>query len=222
MTRSAKLLPIASIDGPDPEFDLSDKDWDQLEKAIGGTIPDATRDEIVKVTTSFVYFEPFERAAQKAKPVDDYLARVSTEANGLHQLLFQREPEYGHILIDQFFTDPRISRHQRHALGGILSSLIVACRQARQELAKRPGHQEGECWDRWVLALTRIVGAAKLPTSSTNRANDGPSAFVKFVYRLQSAVPKASRRSHTYEALARAINRARKSPVGQRSARPKK
>jgi hypothetical protein len=90
---------------------------------------------------------------------------------------------------------------------------LGACKSALAELddPNLPGHREGECWRGWVRALTQIAKQHKLPIGASTDATHGPSPFVELVRELQRHVlPEARRHTRSYEALAKAIQRARR------------
>jgi hypothetical protein len=96
----------------------------------------------------------------------------------------------------------------------VLVSLLDACTSARAEMDDPglPGHREGNCWQGWVRAVTRIAKRHKLPIGAhTDKNSRGPSPFVVLLRELQRYVPpKARRHTHSDDALAKAIQRARR------------
>jgi hypothetical protein len=75
------------------------------------------------------------------------------------------------------------------------------------------GFRQGECWNNWIIQLSRIMEAEGLPRAVGKGSVDPEkiSPFVRLVDKLQDCVPKAARR-HTQSkgALAGAIYRARR------------
>jgi len=127
---------------------------------------------------------------------------------------------YAHHLIKWHFADETFwsrkfrGRNDKFVrLRRVLVSLLDACTSALAELddPNLPGHREGECWRGWVLELTRIAKQHKLPIGARTDTTHGPSPFVELVRELQRYVlPEARRHTHSYEALAKAIQRARR------------
>jgi hypothetical protein len=132
---------------------------------------------------------------------------------------------YAHYLIKRHFADEtlwsRKFRGQKEdklvRLRRLPALLRDACTSALAELdnPKLPGHREGDCWRGWVQNLTYIAKAHGLPTAArtdTDKiAGDKPSPFVALVRELQRLVPAATaRHAHSNDALAKAIQRARR------------
>jgi hypothetical protein len=128
---------------------------------------------------------------------------------------------YAHYLIKRHFADETFwSRKFRGRnsdklvrLRHVIVSLLDACRVALAELddPTLPGHREGNCWRGWVRDLMQIAKQHKLPTGTRTDTTDGPSPFVELVRELQQYVlPEAQRHTHSYEALAKALQRARR------------
>jgi hypothetical protein len=221
-----KTIPSAVVDGSvsisdddkgkgeaNADFSISDEQWTETEKAYGHKLDAATRDEVLRVTTLLVLFEPFER---KAAPLAEAETRVQ-EIKGSAERFF-RDLFGGPRDDATAFADELIDRHfnrRMPQLPVLLGSLAAACNSALTEMKTSPSHsREGAAWDQWVSALTTILSAAKLRTAaSKGRGKPGsvwPSAFVSLLLKLQSYVPKEARRHETPDGLASAIALARK------------
>jgi hypothetical protein len=118
----------------------------------------------------------------------------------LHLVPSHEEP--AHTLID--------------ALTSILTSFVVACDKARQDLHEESDeHRLGEPWETWIRNLTEILKRNGLPTAARKDAtlnkSGRPSAFVLFVEELQKSFSEVFRRgTHSAGALTEAIGRARR------------
>jgi hypothetical protein len=227
MARSVRTLPLASVSGGDPAFSPTNEQWKQIERAYGHALTDNVRQAIVAETINFLLFEPFERAAEPVSVARERVQTVRKAAKILHDALVTAPATtatvYAHHLVKRHFTDATFwSRKFRGRnsdefvrLRRVLASLLGACTSALAELddPSLPGHREGDCWRGWVQALTRIAKQHRLPIGSrtdTDKHWRGPSPFVVLVRELQRFVPTEARR-HTNDALAKAIQRARRS-----------
>jgi hypothetical protein len=171
-------------------------------------------------------FEPFERVAEPVSLARERVLTVQEAAKNLHDALVTAKATtatfYAHHLIKQHFADEAYwsrtfrgrNRDKFVRLRRVLAPLLGACKSALAELddPNLPGHREGECWRGWVRELTQIAGQHKLPIGArTTDTPDGPSPFVELVRELQwRALPEARRHTHSYKALAKAIQRARR------------
>jgi hypothetical protein len=63
MARSVPTIPIASTSG-EPDFKITEQNWQNIERAYRNSLSADLRNRILEATTSFVYFEVFERSAQ--------------------------------------------------------------------------------------------------------------------------------------------------------------
>jgi hypothetical protein len=115
-------------------------------------------------------------------------------------------------LIRRHFNDPRLAAGRRgDHLQGVLRSLVFACDCALNDLGAAEGSGDGQAWDWWIQALTRIVQRHDLPYGARIVERSGkPSPFVALVRALQQHVP--ARHMFSDEALAKAIQRARPAP----------
>ena len=218
MARRARTLPFARV-SEEPKFEISTTDWPRIERAYGHRLPHTTRDEILKLTTSFVYFAPFEATAEPLKLARDSaiawkraaqkLQRALCEQRGSDALVFAKHR------VELHFNDARFRRwHFFEDFSGVLTSFIVACNQAVADMdnPELPEHRQGECWENWVRGLTRALDEAGLPTGARKDSADlgEESAFTNLVAALQKFVPVEIRRSTlSLSALAKAIQRAR-------------
>jgi hypothetical protein len=221
MARSVRTLPLASVSGGHPEFSPTNEQWKQIERAYGHALSDNVRQDIVAATINFLLFEPFERAAEPVSLARERVLTVQEAAKNLHDALVTAKATtatfYAHHLIKQHFADEAYwsrkfrgrNRDKLVRLRHVLAPLLDACKSALAELddPNLPGHREGECWRGWVRALTQIAEQHKLPTNASRK----PSPFVVLVRELERYVLlEARRHTHSYEALAKAIQRARR------------
>jgi hypothetical protein len=196
---------------------ISDEDWPKIEEAYGHKLSAAITLEVLRVTVSFVLFEPFERAALPLADAQKRVQLVKDAAGKLFSDLFNGPSDDATTIAVEL-----IDRHFNGSLREKLLSLAAACNSALAEMESSPSHREGTAWDKWIRDLATILDAAGLPTTASKgrgkSKSDSPSAFVSFVLKLQNCVPEEARRHKTPDGLATAINRARRG-LGSKSAR---
>src|SRR5262245_28783313 len=107
MQRVWRTLPIASAGG-EPRIDLNDADWRRIEQAYGHKLPSKLRQEVFKITTSFVSFEVFERTAAPLSWATDRIQRVKKGACEFQKALLE-DPH--HESDADVFADHYINRH---------------------------------------------------------------------------------------------------------------
>jgi hypothetical protein len=220
MARRVRTLPIASA-SEEPKFEINTTDWPRIESAYGHALPQSTRDEILKLTTSFVHFAPFETTAEPLKPARDMAIAWKRAAANLQHVLHGDDSDafvFAKHRVKKHFIDARFQQsHFFEDLSGVLMSLIVACNKAVADMDDPglPEHRQGECWENWVRNLTRTLDEAGLPTGARKDSADlgEESAFTNLVAALQKLAPAKIRRStRSLSALAKAIQRARAQP----------
>jgi hypothetical protein len=219
MARSVRTIPIASASSGH-EFSIADKDWLEIERSYRCNLSPDARKSILEATTSFVYFESFERTA---KPHRLAIERVDAIEGALENLFLTLHAPANEATV---YADHFVKRHFHYpflelnnedlfsALSRLLGSLKDACRRAAQEMddPNQPSHREGECWDQWIRRLTEIVKENGLPSGASKggHGRNNQSPFTWLVMALQKCVPTDARR-HDRRAgtLAAAIARAR-------------
>jgi hypothetical protein len=120
-------------------------------------------------------------------------------------------------LFQRHLVDPKIrGRRKLSALTNIMTSVVVACEKAHEEMLCDPSsHQRGDSWNRWIVNLSEILQRNGLPTAARKDAtlnkSGRPSPFVLFVEELQKSFSEIFRRRiHSAGALTEAICRARR------------
>jgi hypothetical protein len=195
---------------------ISDEDWPKIEEAYGHKPSTAIKREILRATTSFVMFEPFERAALPLAEAKRRVQSVKDSAGKLFGDLFSGPSDDATT-----FADKLIDLHFKGSLRQVLLSYAAACNSVLAQMESSSSHREGAAWDQWIRDLTTILDAARLPTTASKgrgkSKSDSPSSFVSFVLELQNCVQDKARRHTTPDSLATAINRARKG-LGSKSA----
>jgi len=196
--------------------------WDQLEAALGGPIPDELRNELVALTDNFLSFVVFETTAEPLEGSKARLKSLNSAARAFWQTLGSRGNSeaafFADHLVSLHFHDSRIGAGDKlHALTTLMTSFVVACRMAQQEIdsGNLADHQRGEGWNLWIRNVTKAFGERGLPVSARKdtdkNLHEKASAFVLFIARFQECFPKEYRRgAHSLVALTEAITRARR------------
>jgi hypothetical protein len=235
MTKHNKLKPGPQL-GYIVVFGASD--WQQVEKAYGQTLPDRARKLISVATLPLTLSIAIERNAPKIggknSDVLDEIERLIGQAELLREKLYPP-----HHWSEEYRTDEtprRLDRRLEMELEAIgdkphnesdilricLTGLIESgCKFLRH--ADEHAIHEGDAWNAWVVWITLIVQAFKLPfgiresdvyrvTKKDDRYREiMPSRFVELIKALQAIACPHYRRSTTDGGLAKAIARARRS-----------
>ena len=236
MARRKKTLPIAGQSRKKiKSIAITRSDWRNVEKKFGKPLPQSVRDEILKLTSDFVYWAQFEVEAEPLQPARDRVIawqrwadtcrknstskhfgnrkRQDTEPQGndARQRSHRETLIYAKHKISSYFSDARFQRPDLFGdLGGVLVSFSVACGMALADLDDPPGWQAGDAWEIWICNLTRVLNKAHLPTGARTDDLAEQSAFTNLVAALQKFIPSKIRRPiHSLPALAKAIQRAR-------------
>jgi hypothetical protein len=222
LSRRKRTLPFATADGPEPRVSINNAAWHQLEAALGQPIPDDLRHELVAMTDNFLSFAVFESTAEPLEGSKARLKSLNDVATAFWRTLGLRENSqaafYADHLISQHFHDSRIgARDKLHALKTLMTSFVVACQAAQQEmdLGNLADHQKGEGWNLWIRNVTKACGERGLPVTARKDTDKNvhmkASPFVYFIAHFQECFPKEYRRGrHSLDALAVAIVRARR------------
>jgi hypothetical protein len=217
-----RTLPFASSGGLPSEVTILERDWKSLEAVLGRKVPASVRDHLTGITNNFLSFAPFELTAEPIRGTEERLPKVRKAAGSLQQILIDSGHSeaslFANHLIELHFNDARIrDRKKIHNLTGILTSFIVACVKAQDEIDGESfaEHRPGDAWETWIRNITKLLLENDLPTqarkdSDKNRSGQA-SPFVRFIERLQTCFDlKYRRATQSKIALAEAIARARR------------
>jgi hypothetical protein len=151
--------------------------------------------------------KPFSASTDElSREQQDELSRKQQQQEQQHQSV----RSYTDHLIRRHFNDPRLAAGWRgDHFQGVLTSLVVACDCALNDLSAAEASGNGQAWDWWIQALTQIVQRHDLPygariVETSEKLKLSP--FGALVRTLQEHVP--ARHMHSDEALAKAIQRA--------------
>jgi hypothetical protein len=222
MPPNKRLLPIASALGPPPKIAIRDEEWRRLEELLGQDLQPAIRKEIIAATDRFLNFAVFDFTREPVDEASNRLNALMTTGEELLGALGDAGSSsdgalYAIQLLRRHFVEPKLGRRNKfNALTSIVTSLVVACDKACQELGEQGDeHRRGESWDTWIRNLTEILKRNDLPTAARKDAvlnkSGIASNFVLFVEQLQRNFEERFRRgTQSTEALAVAIGRSRR------------
>jgi hypothetical protein len=227
MPKPRFTIPISHADDV-PTIAFTDEQWQAIEHAYQQLNADV-RQQITTVTTQYLKDCIFERTAAPKAMAWKRIERIRRAAGDLAKVLDskpfsaptdevsrgQQEQQqsvhsYTDHLIRRHFNDPRLVAGWRgDHFQGVLTSLVVACDYALNDLSAAEGSGDGQAWDWWIQALTQIVQRHDLPygariVETSEKLKLSP--FAALVRALQEHVP--ARHMQSDEALAKAIQRA--------------
>jgi hypothetical protein len=236
MPKPRSTLPIAHADDV-PTIAFNDEQWQAIENAYARQINADVRQQITTVTTQYLKDCVFERTAGSKVVACERLERIRRIAGGLEEVMRDSKPfsastdelsreqqdelsrkqqqqwsvrSYTDHLIRRHFNDPRLAAGWRgDHFQGVLTSLVVACDCALNDLSAAEASGDGQAWNWWIQALTQIVQRHDLPYGASIVETSEKltlSPFGALVRALQEHVP--ARHMHSVEALAKAIWRA--------------
>jgi hypothetical protein len=204
-------------------INLSEENWETIEKAYGQKIAQSVRSEIVSATNQFLQLA----AAEDTPLMKDALKRITRlrdRAQSFNDVINERRIGDGirsyvnDQLADTYgllkYDGAAFPTHNYVALLSLeLARFVNVCNEELRFLPQYDYWPDGGAWETWVRQLTRIFENHNLPTGvrkdADKQSEDTPSAFVKFVWSLQKLAPKQHVRAHSTEALATAIHKAR-------------
>jgi hypothetical protein len=233
VARRSRKLPVASA-GAKPRLIINEADWQRIESEYGSPLPECVRKEVLEATLKFAEFEIFERTVEPTTTAEAIIKACKKAAAKCQQTLLANAfgssdaAFYAQRLIKKNFHDTRLSNKARlfDTLTGLLTSFHVACDLSLKELndPSMPSFEKGEGWNLWVWQLTEIMKKAGLPhgvrKDADKRKSDKPSHFVALLRELQQFLPDGcQQRTHSDNALAGAIARARDVVSGQKKRR---
>ena len=201
-----RTLPIATAASERPRVDIQEADWASLEAALGEEVSTGVRGKVIGTTANFLHFAPFELAAEPLSGSEKRLTKVRKAAASFQQALIEGGSSdatfFADHLIERHFDDVRMRDGQKlFYLSGILTSFIVACAKAQEEIDgdDLAGHRSGAAWENWIRSLTKLLSENDLPTQVRKDTDKNPggqaSPFVRFIERLQACFDVKYRRA---------------------------
>jgi hypothetical protein len=169
MPKPRFTIPISHADDV-PTIAFTDEQWQAIEHAYQQLNADV-RQQITTVTTQYLKDCIFERTAAPKAMAWKRIERIRRAAGDLAKVLDskpfsaptdevsrgQQEQQqsvhsYTDHLIRRHFNDPRLVAGWRgDHFQGVLTSLVVACDYALNDLSAAEGSGDGQAWDWWIL-----------------------------------------------------------------------
>jgi hypothetical protein len=202
-------------------FSISEDEWKRIETQCGFSIPPDLRSAVVAKTQTMRWFS---EARQSALSTREMIRQIAGErrttidwlnwTNGLPDevramLMSIDEWEQFDLVIKPFMT-----------------FVVASCDRMLPSLESDPALKEAQDashpWVDWIVEVTDLLNQYGLPTGARKDIDKNktglPSPFVIFIRELQQLIePQYRQHTHSDEALADAITRARSSRQGERT-----
>jgi hypothetical protein len=200
---------------------MFEHEWSRIEQTYGKPLNSTIRDPILSAICDFINEASIEQNAPLESDVKDWLASVRQSARKFKDAITNRRKlsDSGMRMVTVLLqeelrrSDPQITLS---TCRNIALKLATACDRARTTAADK-GFSEGDAWRNLIIALTKILTDAGLPTgaphSRDKKADDTVAPFVALVIAVQRVLPSEIRRHDRADplSLGKEINRARKS-----------
>jgi hypothetical protein len=208
---------------------LSDIQRAQVEAEFGHKLLPSAWRQVEASTSLFTFALPGIKSAMPLQDISKNLRKLASAARSLRQKISGEPcPDATNLTLKDIHQN-YLQNIQPLYLTGFLLDLLDAISAAStfvDESMKevRTGkltipHEnfsEDEWWNIWIGLLTRVMREHGLPYQArkdSDKRKLGPSPFVLFVFELQKQMPVECRKyTHSFDALAQAIYRARQVP----------
>jgi len=233
MARPKPRIDIAKRLGKPIAFSVDDRV--AIEAKYGRKLTSEQWEQITGVTSALTIFTPGMKDATRLPVVLSKLKKLEAAAKSVRSE-FNEIPDRGNFTPEEIYwaffaprrRPPRPGEELlflEEILGAVIKFSEFAIQQIQKADPEHPndwyGVSEGEVWNIWVNALTKIMKNNGLPykvrKDKDKNKNDAQSPFVKLIQELQNCLPKECReftQSDDY-ALAQRINRARRARRGR-------
>ena len=215
MTNRVEKVRIPSYAGEPLIF--SEEQWALTEEAYGRSLSPEVRDHIVIATDALRLVSAAERRAPSLDKMRTKTEKLKNDAKSLLR-------EVGHLdnekcvcesfeeLVDALNTVVKECSNEDLQFLLVVKSMLSACNLILRRSESDGGLREGRMWDAWVQSINELMQYYGLPDTVRTNSRDKDSEFVRMINELQKHIPKELRRhDHSTDALAKAIQRARKS-----------
>jgi|ERR1700733_5814623 hypothetical protein len=199
---------------------FSEEQWALIEKAYGRSLSPEIRDHIVIATDALRLVS----AAEQHAPSLDKMRIKTNKLKNAAKLLLQEAGLLVNendvlasfdVLADALNTVVKEYSNEDLQFLLVVKSMHSACDLMLRNWESDGGLHEGRMWDAWVQSINELMQYHSLPSTVRTDSRDLKkvnSEFVWMIKELQKHIPRELRRhDHTSDALAKAIQRARKS-----------
>jgi hypothetical protein len=217
MTGRKVKAPIPSQAGESLIF--GEEQWALIEKAYGRSLSPEIRVHISIATNALRLVSAAEQRAPSLDKVRMKTKKLKNDAKSLLQvagLLVNENDVWASFeeLADALNTVVKECSNEQVQFLLVVNSMHSACDLILRNWDSDSGLHEGRMWDAWVQSINELMQYHDLPSTvrTDSRDKDVNSEFVCMIKELQEHIPKELRRhDHSPDALAKAIQRARKS-----------
>ncbi len=211
-------------------FILSEAERAQIEAAYGHKLSEELWEEILHVTEEFTIYAPTVRGAASLTKTLTKLHKLANTARSLRKDIIPNHVKSENLTLQDIWYAYFRSRSEPPGDDSLFELLlefleiVIALSKLAEKYATNNGvgglikgpDDEGYYWDVWICTVTLILEEHGLPYAARKdadkRKRDAPSPFVSFICELQKYIPKQCRKfTHSHDALAQGIHRARKS-----------
>jgi hypothetical protein len=219
MSRKRLTIPNPVRSGYDLDVKITDDRWVQLENELGKCISLELRAHIIDATNRFLRHAVSETESPSSKPAKARLHRITRATKRLSDAIKDDRGTYDAIKYANSLIDKHLSGLEDHQdIYDLVNILVLACSKANAEfeLDKNAAPLPVQYWNNWIRSVTDLLRRNDLPTSARKdaalqKADQQPSAFVRFIEQLQKEIPEAHRQAEqSKDALAGAITKARR------------
>jgi hypothetical protein len=211
MPKRKTLIPFAVGGGPDPNVEIKDEIWSEFEDALGNNIEPQVRSALIEATNNYLMFA----IGECAEPIVDVKRRIhdlKTSAETFLHALIKEDGSTARLWADHLIAT-QFSKPNLYNFTSEMMEFVAACDRADKSIASTSNSPRLPGWDAWIAKLTALMEENGLPFEARKDSDksDRASPFVRFIYKLQSAVvnPAFRRGDHSLGALAGEIVRAR-------------
>jgi hypothetical protein len=218
MPKRKQLVPFAVGGGADPNIEIKDEIWSELEDALGKDIEPQVRSALIEATNNYLLFA----TGECAEPIADTKRRINdlkTSAELFLQTLIKEDGSAARLYADHLIAI-QFRKPNLYNFTSEMMEFVAACKLAADNsIASTSGSPRPPGWDAWIVKLTTLMEANDLPFEARKDSDksDRASPFVSFLYNLQRAVvhPAFRRGDHSLATLAGEIGRARAGRIPQ-------
>jgi hypothetical protein len=203
--------------------ELSEFKWKDLEAAIETPLPIEARDQIVAATGMFAAIAPLYSPAntirlEEIRPqIESWLSATNKLRRALRASpLFKNNEGIRTKFIAKYLNEKRLVRMGKTpplgflalAMQSALAAGTLVLKELREE--ERNGPLKKDLWSVWVCLVAQILEGQGARISASILKNDKNSPFVNAIKMLEENLPAEHRHSHSHPALAKAIQKARR------------
>jgi hypothetical protein len=199
---------------------FSEDQWALIEKAYGRSLSPEIRVHIIIATNALRLVSAAEQRAPSLDKIRIKTKKLKNDAKSLLReagLLINENDVWAsfEVLADTLNTVVKECSNEHLQFLLVVNSMHSACDLMLRNWESDGGLHAGRMWDAWVQSINKLMQYNGLPSTVRTDSRDADnvnSEFVWMIKELQKHIPKELRRhDHSADAVAKAIQRARKS-----------